>query len=104
MFDAAAPSPNFDADWNKPPTAPMLVAIRSEDGKRIPKMMRSAPALAKDEKLSYSTFNARSEDFTRRSRHFATPGSAASAALSSPMAFMRGRKSRSRKNSPTRSR
>jgi hypothetical protein len=35
MFDAAAPAPNFEADWNEPPTVPMLVAIRSEDGKRI---------------------------------------------------------------------
>ena len=26
------------ADWNKPPTAPILVAIRSVDGERIPKM------------------------------------------------------------------
>jgi putative SOS response-associated peptidase YedK len=32
--------PNFEASWNKPPTEPMLVAIRSKDGKRIPKMMR----------------------------------------------------------------
>lgn len=38
-FDLNAPAPNFEADWNKPPTAPMLVAIRSEDGKRTPKMM-----------------------------------------------------------------
>jgi putative SOS response-associated peptidase YedK len=61
--DAAAP--NFERDWNKPPTAPMLVAIRSEDGKRIPRMMRWGllPHWAKDEKISYSTFNARSEDF-----------------------------------------
>ena len=68
MFDPAAPSPNFEADWNKPPTAPMLVAIRSDDGKRIPKMMRWGllPHWAKDEKISYSTFNARSEDFTTK--------------------------------------
>jgi putative SOS response-associated peptidase YedK len=67
-FDLATPAPNFEADWNKPPTAPMLVAIRSEDGKRIPKMMRWGllPHWAKDEKLSYSTFNAQSEDFTTR--------------------------------------
>jgi hypothetical protein len=25
-------APNFEADWNKPPTMPMLVAIRSEEG------------------------------------------------------------------------
>jgi putative SOS response-associated peptidase YedK len=67
-FDLSAPAPNFEPDWNKPPTAPMLVAIRSEDGKRIPKMMRWGllPHWAKDEKLSYSTFNARSEDFSRK--------------------------------------
>ena len=67
-FDLAAPAPNFEADWNKPPTAPMLVAIRSEDGKRVPKMMRWGllPHWAKDEKLSYSTFNTRSEDFTTK--------------------------------------
>jgi putative SOS response-associated peptidase YedK len=38
--DLGAPAPNFEANWNKPPTAPMLVAIRSVDGKRTPKMMR----------------------------------------------------------------
>ena len=45
-------APNFEADWNKPPTAPMLVAIRSEDGKRVPRMMRWGllPHWAKDEK------------------------------------------------------
>jgi putative SOS response-associated peptidase YedK len=68
MFDPAAPAPNYERDWNKPPTAPMLVAIRSEEGKRIPKMMRWGflPHWAKDEKISYSTFNARSEDFTTK--------------------------------------
>jgi putative SOS response-associated peptidase YedK len=64
-FDGAAAAPNFEADWNKPPTAPMLVAIRSFEGKRTPKMMRWGllPRWAKDEKLSYSTFNARAEEF-----------------------------------------
>jgi putative SOS response-associated peptidase YedK len=33
-------APNFEPDWNKPPTAPMLVAIRSVNGERIPKMMK----------------------------------------------------------------
>lgn len=58
-------APNFEADWNKPPTTPMLVAIRSEDGNRIPKMMKWGliPHWSKDDKLQYSTFNARSEDF-----------------------------------------
>ena len=60
------PPPNFERDWNKPPTAPMLVAIRSMDGRRIPKMMRWGllPHWAKDEKIAYSTFNARAEEFT----------------------------------------
>jgi putative SOS response-associated peptidase YedK len=63
-----APAPNFEADWNKPPTAPMLVAIRSVDGKRTPKMMRWGllPHWAKEEKIAYSTFNARAEEFTAK--------------------------------------
>jgi putative SOS response-associated peptidase YedK len=67
-FAADAPAPNFAPDWNKPPTEPMLVAIRSVDGKRIPKMMKWGliPRWAKDDKLQYSTFNARSEDFTTK--------------------------------------
>jgi putative SOS response-associated peptidase YedK len=65
-FDANAPAPNFEADWNLPPTRPMLVAIRSMDGARVPKMMKWGllPHWAKDEKIAYSTFNARSEEFT----------------------------------------
>lgn len=61
-------APNFEPDWNKPPTAPMLVAIRSVDGQRVPKMMKWGliPHWAKDEKLAYSTFNARSEEFTTK--------------------------------------
>jgi len=64
-FAPDTPVPNFEADWNKPPTEPMLVAIRSEDGKRVPKMMKWGliPHWSKDDKLQYSTFNARSEDF-----------------------------------------
>jgi putative SOS response-associated peptidase YedK len=43
----------------------MPVAIRSEGGKRVPRVMRWGllPYWAKDEKVSYSTFNARSEEF-----------------------------------------
>jgi putative SOS response-associated peptidase YedK len=64
-FDANAPAPNFEADWNLPPTRPMLVAYRSIDGVRLPKMMKWGliPHWAKDEKIQYSTFNARSEEF-----------------------------------------
>jgi putative SOS response-associated peptidase YedK len=67
-FDAGAAAPNFEADFNMPPTAPMLVAIRSQDGKRIPKMMKWGliPHWAKDDKLQYSTFNARAEDFSTK--------------------------------------
>lgn len=66
-FDAAAPAPNYERDWNKPPTAPMLTGV-SEGGRRVPKMMRWGllPHWAKDEKISYSTFNARSEDFAAK--------------------------------------
>ena len=57
--------PNFEPDWNKAPTEPMLVAIRSIDGERVPKMMKWGliPHWAKDNKLQYSTFNARAEEF-----------------------------------------
>ena len=46
----------------------MLVAIRSVDGERVPKMMKWGllPHWAKDDKLAYSTFNARSEEFTTK--------------------------------------
>jgi putative SOS response-associated peptidase YedK len=43
----------------------MLVAIRSMDAKRVPTMMKweLIPHWAKDDKLQYSTRNARSEEF-----------------------------------------
>jgi putative SOS response-associated peptidase YedK len=46
----------------------MLVAIRSVNGERIPKMMKWGliPHWAKDDKLQYSTFNARAEEFTTK--------------------------------------
>jgi putative SOS response-associated peptidase YedK len=64
-FAPDAPAPNYAPDWNKPPTEPMLVAIRSMDGARVPKMMKWGliPHWSKDSKLQYSTINARSEDF-----------------------------------------
>jgi putative SOS response-associated peptidase YedK len=67
-FALDAPAPNFAPDWNKPPTEPMLVAIRSVDGKRVPKMMKWGliPHWAKDDKLQFSTFNARAEDFATK--------------------------------------
>jgi putative SOS response-associated peptidase YedK len=39
-FAPDAPAPNYEADYNKPPTMPMLVAMRSVDGRRIPQMMK----------------------------------------------------------------
>jgi putative SOS response-associated peptidase YedK len=59
-FAPTSVAPNFEPDWNKPPTAPMLVAIRSVNGERVPKMMKWGliPHWAKDDKLQYSTFNA----------------------------------------------
>jgi putative SOS response-associated peptidase YedK len=68
-FAPDAMAPNFAADYNKPPTADMLVAIRSEDGKRVPRMMKWGliPHWAKDAKLQYSTFNARAEEFRSKS-------------------------------------
>jgi putative SOS response-associated peptidase YedK len=61
-------APNFEPNWNNPPTAPMLVAIRSVNGERVPKMMKWGliPHWAKDDKLQYSTFNARAEEFTTK--------------------------------------
>lgn len=46
----------------------MLVAIRSEGGKRIPMMMKWGllPKWSKDDKIGYSTFNARSEEFDNK--------------------------------------
>jgi putative SOS response-associated peptidase YedK len=46
----------------------MLVAIRSIEGERVPRMMKWGliPHWAKDTKLQYSTINARSEDFTTK--------------------------------------
>jgi putative SOS response-associated peptidase YedK len=67
-FAPDSPAPNFEPDWNKPPTMPMLVALRSEDGKRVARMMKWGliPHWAKDDKMIYSTFNARSEEFTTK--------------------------------------
>jgi putative SOS response-associated peptidase YedK len=62
------PPPNFEVDFNKPPTMSLLVAIRSQEGKRTPKMMKWGliPHWAKDDKIQYSTHNARSEEFTSK--------------------------------------
>lgn len=68
QFDLDAPAPNYQPEWNLAPTDPMLVAIRNEDGKRIPRMMKWGliPHWSKDGKMPGATFNARSEEFTTK--------------------------------------
>ncbi len=62
-FDEAAPAPNFKPSWNIAPGADLLVALRGDSGTRVPALMRWGliPAWAKDNKIGYSTFNARAE-------------------------------------------
>ena len=62
-FDPDSPAPNIPASWNVCPTDPMLVAVRSQDGKRIPQQMRwgLVPWWAKDIKVGFSSSNARAE-------------------------------------------
>lgn len=65
-FAPDAPAPNVARNVNLAITEPMLVAIRALDGKRVPQMMRWGliPHWARDEKVGYSTYNARAETFT----------------------------------------
>lgn len=67
-FDTDVPAPNYEFHHNLPPTGRMMTAIRSVNGKRTPRMMTWGliPHWAKDTKLQYSTFNARSEEFTTK--------------------------------------
>jgi putative SOS response-associated peptidase YedK len=62
-FDSGYPAPNIPASWNACPTDPMLVAVRSQEGKRIPQQMRwgLVPWWAKDIKVGFSSINARAE-------------------------------------------
>ena len=63
-FAPDAPAPNYEPDWNKPPAADMLVAIHSVEGKRVAKMTKWGliPRWAKNDKIKYSTHNARMEE------------------------------------------
>lgn len=67
-FDVDAPAPNYERNYNLPPTGRMLTAVRDDAGRRMPRMMRWGllPHWARDEKIGYSTFNARSEDFVAK--------------------------------------
>src|SRR5262245_61089174 len=71
-FDPEYPAPNIPASWNVCPTDPMLVAVRSQDGKRVPQQMRwgLVPWWAKDIKVGFASINARAEtvDTTRAFR------------------------------------
>src|SRR4029450_5051280 len=62
-FDPGYPAPNIPASWNVAPPDPMLVAVRSQDGKRIPQQMRwgLVPWWAKDIKVGFTWINARTE-------------------------------------------
>jgi putative SOS response-associated peptidase YedK len=62
-FDALSPAPNIPPSWNVCPTDPVLVAVLSEDGKRMPQQMRwgLVPWWAKDVKVGFSSINARAE-------------------------------------------
>jgi putative SOS response-associated peptidase YedK len=62
-FDPASATPNMLASWNVCPTDPVLVAIRSDEGKRVPQQMRWGliPWWAKDSKIGFSSINARAE-------------------------------------------
>ena len=86
-------APNFAPDWNKPPTAPMLVAIRSVDGERVPKMMKWGliPHWAKDA----TSFNIRPSTRVQRnlrpSPRFGMRGRAARDAWLLPTVSMSGK-------------
>src|SRR3977135_2158850 len=56
-FDSDYSAPNVPESWNVCPTDPMLVAVRSQDGKRIPQQMRwgLVPWWAKDLKVGFSS-------------------------------------------------
>jgi putative SOS response-associated peptidase YedK len=78
-FVPDTPAPNFEAGWNKAPTEPMLVAIHSQDGKRVPKMMKWGliPHWSKDDKLSTRP-STHGRKISEQSHRFETPGNGVS--------------------------
>lgn len=58
------PTPNFAANWNAPPTADLpVVRLDPRNGQRSLDLLRwgLVPRWAKDTKIGYTTFNAKSE-------------------------------------------
>jgi putative SOS response-associated peptidase YedK len=95
-FDPEYPAPNIPASWNVCPTDPMLVAVRNQDGRRVPQQTRwgLVPWWAKDIKVGFSSINARAETVDTAPA-FRDLGRRASAASSSRTASMSGRSRRS---------
>jgi putative SOS response-associated peptidase YedK len=62
-FDDEGRVPNYAPRWNIAPTTDLLVGYRDAEGRRRPAMMRWGliPSWAKDTKVAFSTFNARSD-------------------------------------------
>lgn len=62
-FDDQGRIPNYRPSWNLAPSEDLLTAVRDKAGRRRPVIMRWGliPAWAKDEKIAFSTFNARAE-------------------------------------------
>src|SRR6478735_1932830 len=98
-FDPDYPAPNIPVSWNVCPTDPMLVAVRSQDGKRVPQQMRwgLVPWWAKDIKIGFSSINARAETVDT-ARAFRDAWKKGQLALSSLTDFTNGR---SQRNSPS---
>jgi hypothetical protein len=80
-------APNFEPDWNKPPTAPMLVAIRSVNGDRVPAWF---PTGQKTTNFNIRP-STRVQKNSRRNRHFGMLGSAVSDASLSLTASTNGK-------------
>ena len=58
-----AAAPNLRPSWNLAPTDPLTIVMLDESGERVVATMRWGliPSWSRDEKLAYSTFNARAE-------------------------------------------
>src|SRR4029077_1873770 len=66
---ANAAAPNLRPSWNLAPTDPITVVMLDDSGERMVSTMRWGliPSWSRDEKLAYSTFNARAEGLETKS-------------------------------------